>query len=279
MLFIPLILLFIVAIIWFKQYENSFFKKPKNYPDFTKINHQNKPIFIAFGDSLTQANMSADWLSIVEKKQPEIQFFNAGMNADLTDTLLTRIDEITECQPHFISLLIGSNDVMATTTEKRLKRYYDLGKIKQDPDFETFKANYYKIIQNLKSETTAKIMVVSIPPITENWLHEVNAKADKYANFIKEIASAEDLIYIPFREKLKSNMPEKSTQIDDYENSVALIRQAGFKRNFLGKSWNEIAHSRHAKYLTDNIHLNENAAEILAEMINKEINTIISNGN
>lgn len=274
MLLIPIIIIVIVAIIWYKQYENSFFKKPLNYPDLTKINHQNKPVFIAFGDSLTQANMSADWLSRLEKAQPDIQFFNAGMNADLTDTLLTRIEDVVECQPQYISLLIGNNDVMATLNENRLKRYYDLGKIKQDPDFEGFKSNYLKIIQILKTQTNAKIMVASLPPITENWEHTANIKADKYTEFIKDAAVSEGLIYIPFREKLKSNMPYKSNQLDDYDNSVMLLRKASFKKYFLGQSWNEIAQSRHAMYLTDNIHLNDDGAKILAEMINIELNKI-----
>ncbi len=274
MLYIPIIIAVIVVVIWFKQYENSFFKKPLNYPEIAKINSANKPVFIAFGDSLTQANMSADWLSIVETKNPNLQCFNAGMNADLTDTLLTRIDEIIECQPQIISILVGSNDVMATTSPARMKRYYDLKKITQDVDFETFKANYFKIITQLKAETTAKIILVSIPPITEDWEYVVNVEANKYANFIKDLAEKEGLNYVPFRETLRANMPVKSDQIVDYPQSVALLRMAGFKKNFLGKTWNEISASRKAKYLTDNIHLNEDASEILADLMIKELKNI-----
>ncbi len=271
MLFIPIILILVVLAVWFKQFEKSYFNKPPDYPEFSKLNRDGKPIFIAFGDSLTQGNMSANWVNILKEKRPDIQFLNAGMNADLTYTLLNRIDDIVACQPHIISLIIGSNDVMATLTPARMKRYYGLGKITEDANYEGFISNYREIIEILTSQTTAKIMVASLPPITEDFTFEGNIKADKYSETIKEFAHDYDLIYIPFREKLKENMSLKSDQIVDFNNADNIIRMTIFKRVILGQSWNEIAASRKAKYMTDNIHLNEGAAEILAKMINTEI--------
>jgi lysophospholipase L1-like esterase len=222
--------------------------------------------------------MSSNWLDFLQTENPKIQCLNAGMNADLTYTLLTRIEDIIACQPHIINLLIGSNDVMATITPARMKRYYELGKITEDADYEGFERNYSQIIDMLRTQTSAKIMVCSLPPITEDFTFVANLKADKYSETIKTIAAENDLIYIPFREKLRENMPLKSDQIEDFEQSVALLRKAGLKKTFLGQSWNEIAASRKAKYLTDNIHLNDDAAHILAKMVNTTIEKILKNG-
>ncbi len=271
MLFIPILLLIIVLVVWYKQFEKSFFNKPPDYPEFSKLNRDGKPIFIAFGDSLSQANMSANWLDILKVKRPDIQFLNAGMNADLTYTLLTRIDDIIAAQPHIISLIIGSNDVMATLTKARMQRYYGLGKITEDATFEGFLTNYSEIINILKTNTSAKIMVASLPPITEDFTFAGNIKADLYSAKIKEMAQEFGLIYLPFREELKSNMPEKSDQLVDFDNSDNIIRKVVLKRMFLKHSWNEISKARKAKYMTDNIHLNDDAAEMLANLILKEI--------
>ncbi len=268
MLLLPVIIVVIVLIVWYKQYENSFFNKPKNYPFPENID---KPIFVAFGDSLTQANMSASWFDIVENINPNYKFYNAGMNADLSYTLLTRINDVIDCNPQVISILVGSNDVMATMSADRMKRYYDLKKISQEANFEGFVENYKSIIQILLSHTKAKILVVSLPPITEDWTHEGNLKGDEYSEVIKNIAIENNLIYIPFREELRKKMPEKSAQLDDFNDSVQLLRKSVLKKNFLGQSWNQISASRHAMFLTDNIHLNDTAAAILAELINKEI--------
>lgn len=278
MLYIPIILVVIVLVVWFRQYEKSFFNKPKDYPEFQQLNRVGKPIFIAFGDSLTQGNMSANWVNILKEKRPDIQFFNAGMNADLTETLLSRIHDITLCKPHYIHLLIGSNDLMATLDAARMKRYYDLGKITVDANFELFKQNYRKIVEILLEETEAKIFISSLPPITEDFTHLANKKADLYTETIKEIANEFGLPYLPFRENMKATMPEKSDQIEDYAQSVTLIRKAGFKKNILGQSWNEISRSRKAKYLTDNIHLNDDGAEILAKLIDIELIKFEKNG-
>jgi lysophospholipase L1-like esterase len=277
MQFIPLILLVVVLVVWYKQYENSFFKKPTNYPDFSKINRENKPIFIAFGDSLTQGNMSADWLEKLAESRAELQIFNAGMNADLTYTLLNRIEDITICKPQIISLLIGSNDVMATLSPARMKRYYELGKITEDAYFEGFESNYRKIVEIILAETDAKILAVSLPPITENFDFIGNEKAEKYSQTIKNIANEYGLTYVPFRERLVENMPKVNEQLEDFDQSVLLLRKAAIKKNFLGQSWNEISRSRKAKYLTDNIHLNDDAAAILVELLNNEIDKLLKN--
>lgn len=276
MLYIPIILIFIVLIIWVKQFEKSYFNKPPDYPEFSKLNREGKPIFIAFGDSLSQANMSADWLNVLKEKRPDMQFLNAGMNADLTYTLLTRIDDVVATQPHFICLLIGSNDVMATLSKERMQVYKDLGKITEDANYEGFMDNYSEIISILKSQTSAQILVGSLPPITEDFTFEGNIKAEIYSTKINEIAQEYNLVYLPFREKLKENMTLKSDQIVDFKNTDNIIRKAIFKRAILKQSWNEISKSRNAKYMTDNIHLNEDAAEILANLILNEIGRKVS---
>jgi lysophospholipase L1-like esterase len=272
MTFIPVIIIIIVLIISYKQFEKSFFNKPDTYPEFSKLNREGKPIFIGFGDSLTQGNMSANWLEMLAIKQPTMQFLNAGMNADLTETLLSRIDDIIASQPHYLSLIIGSNDVMATLSEERLKRYYSLGKITEDPHFEGFKQNYRSIVEILTTQTTAKIFVASLPPITEDFSFVGNQKAEQYSSFIKDIAAEFGLIYLPFRETLLQNITTKSDQLNDFHDADNIIRKAVVKRKFLGQSWNEIAASRKAKYMTDNIHLNEDAAEILANLFLEKLN-------
>jgi lysophospholipase L1-like esterase len=275
MLLIPVIIILIVLYVWYKQFEKSFFNKPKNYPDISKINKENKPIFIGFGDSLTQANMGADWLKILEAKNHNYQFFNAGMNADLTYTLLHRIDDVIDCQPQIISLLIGTNDISATIGQGRIDRYIELNKITTEiPNFEDFNVNIENIIGQLKEKTNAQIMVISLPPITEDLSHWINIAADKYSETLKEIAQKEGLIYIPFRETIKKLLPEKASQIVNLDETVKLIQMAGIQKYVLGRSWNDISKNRHAMFLTDSLHLNDDAAAILANLVDHEIQKI-----
>jgi lysophospholipase L1-like esterase len=265
MLYIPIILLVIVLVVWYKQYEKAFYNKPDTYPNATKLN--GKPVFVAFGDSLTQGNMSANWVAKLANARPNLQVFNAGMNADLTYTLLNRIDDLLACQPQYISLWVGCNDVNATMAPARMQRYYALGKITQDADHEGFVKNYRELIEVLIANTTAKIAIVSIAPITEDWQHPANQKGDIYNETVKQLAAEYNLDYIPFRETLRNNMPQSNGQLSDYELGFPVIRRSCLKHYFLGKSWNEIATERKCMYLTDNIHLNDTAADIVLQQM------------
>ncbi len=274
MLYIPVLLLAVVLVVWFKQYQHSFYKKPSNYPTLQAAQQSTKPIFIAFGDSHTQANLGASWYDILEKNHPEFTFFNAGNNADLTETLLKRIDEVIECNPQIISILVGTNDVNATIGPARMQRYYQLGKITEDATEQNFINNYRSILERLKNETSAKIILISLPPITEDFGFEANLKADAYSAIIKALAEEFACYYVPFREKLKSTMPYQSSQLTDFDQGLWLINKAGIKKYFLGKSWNQIAAERKAMYLTDNIHFNDDAAAILAGLLTECLESI-----
>lgn len=274
MLFISLILLIVILAVWYKQFENSFYKKAPNYPEPSKITTK-KPVYIGFGDSLTRGNMSASWFDRVEAHLPGFQCFNAGVNADLTHTLLTRLDDIIECQPDIITILVGTNDVNATVSNDRLERYIKLNKITQSTDFEQFKQNYKVIIERLLAETNTRIILISLPPITEDWAYWVNKRADEYSAEIKAIAEKYQLEYVPFRETLRGKMPINNGQILDLDKGVKVIQWAVIQKYFFKKTWNELSQMRHAKYLTDNIHLNDEAAQILAEMVLDKINGII----
>jgi lysophospholipase L1-like esterase len=265
MLFIPFIILALVLVVWYKQWEKSFYQKPPNYPEPSQRN--GKPLFVGFGDSLTQGNIGANWLNVLAAQRPDIQFFNAGMNADLSYTLLTRIDDVIDCQPQYISLFVGCNDVNATMAPVRMQRYYELGKITQDANYEGFKENYKTILQRLSTETTAKILLISIAPITEHPQHAVNQKAELYNQVVKELAQEFGLIYIPFREQLWQQLPKAPSQIADYEVGFPLIRKAIIKHYLFQHSWNQISQRRHAQFLIDNIHLNNTAADILVQLI------------
>ncbi len=87
-------------------------------------------------------------------------------------------------KPEVITLLIGTNDVFGNVSQA------------------VFRNNYEKIITDLKTQTTAKISVVSIPIIGSDSLiwqpHNLyfRAKVLKFNKIIKEIADNNDVAYI-----------------------------------------------------------------------------------
>ncbi len=249
---------------------------PKNYPssdNIAKINSSQK-VVVCLGDSNTHGNVSYDWVLDLQNELPDYQIFNAGKNADLTYTLLTRLHEVVACNPDFVSILIGTNDVNFTLSPDAAQHYRDSEKIARNetPDFEGFQANLIEIIEILKTKTNAKIAVASLPVMSEDLTHEANNRAQKYSDCIKQIAENQNIAYLPIREqqidfiekaRLKNpNLKPKSS----YEKTFWLVTMAGIKHNF-GKSWDEIAAENGHFLSTDNLHQNKTAGTMIKNLV------------
>lgn len=245
---------------------------PENYPNEKnrqQIDHSRK-VLVCFGDSNTHGNVSYNWVNDLSLQLLDYQIFNAGINSDLTYTLLRRIDDVIACKPDFITILIGTNDVNSTMHIKMEKRYQQLGRIGKDisPNFEDFQKNYTEIIHQLKQKTKAKIAIMSLPVMGEDLAHEANLRADKYSAFIKQLATDEQVSYLPVREKqkeflLKNPKPPKY----GFEETYKLLNFSVISHYLLGKTWDEIT-TKHGFQLTpDNLHQNSIAGGMIRDLV------------
>lgn len=245
---------------------------PENYPNAQNRQQidSSKKVLVCFGDSNTHGNVSYNWVNDLSSQMSDYQVFNAGINSDLTYTLLRRIDEVIACKPDFITILIGTNDVNSTMGKIMEKRYQDLGRVSKDisPNFEGFKKNYIEIIRQLKAKTQARIAVMSLPVMGEDLAHEANLKADKYSDFIKELASDEQLIYLPVREKQKEFLQKNPQPLKHtFEETYKLLNFSVIGYYLLGKSWDEIS-AKHGFQLTpDNLHQNSIAGGMIRDLV------------
>jgi lysophospholipase L1-like esterase len=249
---------------------------PENYPN--PQNRQqidaSKKVLVCFGDSNTHGNVSYNWVNDLSSQLTDYQVFNAGINSDLTYTLLQRIDDVIACKPNFITILIGTNDVNSTMGKIMEKRYQDLGRVSKDisPNFEDFKKNYIEIIRLLKAKTQAKIAVMSLPVLGEDLAHEANQKADKYSEFVKQLATDEQLIYLPVREKQKEFLQNNPQPLKHtFEETYKLLNFSVINYYLLGKNWDEIS-TKHGFQLTpDNLHQNSIAGGMIRDLVKDAI--------
>jgi lysophospholipase L1-like esterase len=249
---------------------------PENYPN--PQNRQqidaSKKVLVCFGDSNTHGNVSYNWVNDLSSQLTDYQVFNAGINSDLTYTLLQRIDDVIACKPNFITILIGTNDVNSTMGKIMEKRYQDLGRVSKDisPNFEDFKKNYIEIICLLKAKTQAKIAVMSLPVLGEDLAHEANQKADKYSEFVKQLATDEQLIYLPVREKQKEFLQNNPQPLKHtFEETYKLLNFSVINYYLLGKNWDEIS-TKHGFQLTpDNLHQNSIAGGMIRDLVKDAI--------
>lgn len=246
---------------------------PEKYPA-PERKMPGKPTVVCAGDSITHGNTGANYVDLLAQHFPDLQFFNAGRNADLTHTLLTRLDDVIRMAPDVVTVLIGTNDVNATMGTQQLREYRRINRIGPDvtPSFVQFQTNYRQLVQRLRTETSAQIAVASLPVMGEDLTHEVNRRADQYSTFVKELAQEQGLTYLPVREAMKAYLaqfpPERPHR---YEQARQLLTLSAARHYLLGESWDRIC-ARHGNRLTqDMLHFNTTGATIIADVIAKEL--------
>jgi len=231
-----------------------------------------RPIVVCAGDSITHGVVSADWVAMMRARMPDAEFVNAGVNSELAWNLHQRLDPIVAIDPDFIVVLIGSNDANATLGFKSTIGYMANQGLPELPSPSLFRETLTLIVRRLKTETSAAMALASIPPIFEEPDSHPWMRTAEYAGYVKDIAKAEDVGYLPFRERLVAYLesaPRKRSI--PYETFQKAIRRAMWDHRMLGKSWDEISAANGFHLLVDGIHLNTHGATVLADLAEKFI--------
>jgi lysophospholipase L1-like esterase len=270
-----ILLLFIILIgigffLWQNEKAKELMQPPKNYPNVAAL-QPNKKILICAGDSLTHGNVSFDWVKYIEPQLPDYQIFNAGINADLSYTLLNRLDGIIAMKPDHINILIGGNDIVANSIElKKNDRYFVSNKIPlgTKPTMESYQENMKAILLRLKNETTATISLMSIAPIGENLTAPIFKKVKEYNEIVKKLADTEGVSFLNLHEKMADYLQLNNAQSQiPFEKTRTMTFKAAVLNILLDWDWDKITH--HQKHLLtfDNLHFNSIGGKMIGDLL------------
>jgi lysophospholipase L1-like esterase len=257
--------------------------KPRNNPEAYLKKHSNIDSAssalrtVCIGDSITFGKVSANYVKMLEYRFIEraipMDFINAGINGDLAYSVVQRLDPIIACQPHYATILIGTNDanasmIPATQIHTFMKDLH----LPQPPTKEGYSEMVKTIIHRLQTETHAKIALLSIPPVGENPEEPPFQKSMEYAEVIKEIALSSSVLYLPLQEQMVDFLrisPSKNAQ--PYEKAIRVAMKAVFLHLLLRRSWNAVGKRSGFQFHSDHFHLNENGAKMIADLIEQFI--------
>lgn len=249
-------------------------KKPNNDPPSflnKRTSLSAKKVIVCIGDSLTHGKVSYNYVDILsEILDPEGYYLiNAGINSEHAYHAFQRLDDIIKCKPDFITILIGSNDANATLSEENRIRAVKKKKLPTLPTDSFFRENLINICTKLRAKTVAKIALLSIPPIGEEFHHDAFKTATRYSQIIKEIAVKQEITYIPIHEKMTIFLENQNNQpLVSYGNNWKVVMYKGILLHFLlNRSFDDISESNGFLILTDLLHLNSKGAEIIAHSI------------
>ena len=229
---------------------------------------------VCFGASLTAGTVSFNYIELLEARHSlkEFRFINHGVNGDLAWNGLQRLDQVIAEQPDFVTILIGTNDVNATMSERNLIRYKAFNHLPTEPTLAWYESNLRIIVKRLKEETPARLAMLSLAVIGEDLDHEANRKAELYNEVIRRIAREENLDYLPLHERVLDYLREHEAdraQLPprlEYSDGLTNVGNA-FALHASGFSWDEVSRRNGLLVTTDGLHLNSVGAGMIADLI------------
>ena len=229
---------------------------------------------VCFGASLTAGRVSFDYLELLRAKPAlaDYRFVNHGVDGDLAWNGLQRLDKVIADRPDTVSILIGTNDINATMSERNLFRYREFNKIPTDPTPEWYEENLRAIVTRLKAETDARIALLSVAIIGEDLEHEANRKVELYNEIVRRVASEEKTAYLPLHEQMVAYLRDHEADRADlppmlaYRDGLTNVGNA-VALHANGMSWDDVSRRNGLLLTTDCLHLNSISGGMIADLI------------
>ena len=243
--------------------------RPSEYLKRKQADDSRAAIVLA-GDSLTHGKVGVDYIQMLANQLDAERYtlVNAGVNSHLAWNLLQRLDEIIECNPKIVTILIGTNDATAATSDEEGRAHMRKMKLPQLPDHAWFRETLRTIVTRLQSETSARIALLSIPTIGERPDDPAFLLSQNYGTTVKEIATETHVTYLPLQEQMTAYLRENpGAPKYPFEKTNMQMYKAIAKRHLLRKSWDRIAEDTGFRLHTDYLHLNSIGAGMVADMI------------
>jgi lysophospholipase L1-like esterase len=229
---------------------------------------------VCFGASLTAGTVSFNYLDLlgVQPSLADFKFINQGVNGDLAWNGLQRLHRVIAENPDFVTVLIGTNDVNATLSERNLLRYQTFNHLPVPPTLEWYEQNLRTIITRLKTETRARLALLSLAVIGEDPEHEGFKRVFLYNEVVRRIAREEGIAYLPLHERmvayLREHEADRAQLPPRVEYRDGLINVANATAlHATGLSWDEVSRRNGLLVTTDCLHLNSLGAGMIADLI------------
>jgi lysophospholipase L1-like esterase len=163
--------------------------------------------------------------------------------------------------------LIGTNDADCELSEANLKFKMREMKLPRRPDAEWYEENLRLMVQRLKQDTQAHIVLLSIPTIGEDIDNFMFAVSKKYANISKKVAKDLNIDYLPLNERMVeySQKNEANPRFSPHAQRKLMI--LALIANKFGVSYKKISNWLGFDLHMDFLHLNHKGASLVADLI------------
>jgi lysophospholipase L1-like esterase len=225
-------------------------------------------LVVATGDSITDGRMSANYVDMLAERLggAGYAFVNSGISGDLAFNVDLRLeDDVIAFDPDVVTILVGTNDVAAQIDESWMDGYLRTQKPTQRPSLMWYRELVEGIVDRLQQSSHARILLVEIPIFGERADSIENSRVRDFNRALHEIAHAKEVDVVPLFQPLLDALPP--LEAPAFDGTKRLMLRGVVQRSLLRRSYDAIASRANLALLTDDIHLSEKAAAILATQI------------
>ncbi|MEU0987328.1 SGNH/GDSL hydrolase family protein [Streptomyces sp. NPDC005953] len=222
------------------------------------------------GDSLTRAQLSVDYLDLLERRHRPggVRLNRFGANGDFAFNLLQRLDAVVDDPPDVITVLIGTNDARASLPGYPIEQAIRRKQLPERPSAGWFQQCLGTVVDRLRTETDATIGLLSLPVLGQQLDGAAAQASQAYSRMIAEVATANKATYLPLHERQIEELRQADPLPIPYRE---LTPAAGvgvlFRHAVLRRSFDTISQRRGLVLTTDHIHQNSRGATLIAEVI------------
>jgi lysophospholipase L1-like esterase len=257
------------------------FRPPRNSPAAYRRSSAGaaaaRPVVVFAGDSLTHGHVSHDWVAELGRRIPDMVPVNAGINGDLSENLVRRLDVLLDCRPVASVVLIGTNDILGTLSPGLAKQQARAKTVRAPRSLATYADHLRQIVLRLGAR--GPVFLVTLPPLGEDLTTAAHALVVQYNGVIAQVARDAQtaspelgpIHVIPFHQALLGLLAGKSTPprpgFAPGARELWWMIKSPVWHYVLGRRWDAIAASNGLALSPDLIHLGERAGMVLVDLL------------
>ncbi len=245
-------------------------KQPDNNPANCTAKGPGQKRVVFVGDSITMGTVSGNYVDMLGERldADKYDLVNAGINSQLSYNILQRLDEVIACEPDYVFVLIGTNDVNAVILEGNAEGYINGQNLPQPPSAAWYRENMTVIATKLKVETKAQIVLLSLPTVGELPDSHAYQLSAEYSAIVQEVAEDTAVSYLPLHETMDTYLRQQPGIRTGYSEDWLQLVNDGIRRHYLYRqSFNAIGQRNGFLLHTDPLHLNTTGATIIADLL------------
>jgi len=192
----------------------------------------------------------------------DIRILNAGVNGDLAWNVARRASAAVAWKPDVMFIMVGSNDVLASLTEARARRYHRWKKLPQAPDAQFYRDGLNALFDAVR--TVPRVIVGTIPPLGEDLDGDACVRVRTANEVIAHAASERGWSVADIYTVIAARIGSGGRPLPSRDH---LVVSAFLQRCVLRRSYESIARTHGFRALSDGIHLTEGSGDAAAEVI------------